>query len=112
MCRDLITRFDGRVPDTRAALMSLPGVGRKCADIMLRFTFQEPVVAVDTHVHRLSNRLGLATGKTEAQTATSLEARTPPAYRMDGHMLLVRQGKYVCRARTPSCEACVLEDLC
>ena len=112
MAGALIERFGGVVPRDRAGLMSLPGVGRKCADIVLRFTFGEGVVAVDTHVHRLVNRLGLARGKTEAQTATALEPRVPERFRMDGHILLIRHAKRVCRARRARCEACILADLC
>ncbi|MEM8850268.1 MAG: endonuclease III, partial [Pseudomonadota bacterium] len=84
MCQALIEDHGGQVPTDRAGLMSLPGVGRKCADIVLHFTFGEPVVAVDTHVHRVCNRLGLAQGKTEAQTAKSLEAHLPDGFRPDG----------------------------
>lgn len=112
MCRTLLDRFGGVVPRDRAGLMSLPGVGRKCADIVLRFTFGEPVVAVDTHVHRLANRLGLARGRTEERTAASLEPRLPEDARMDGHILLIRHAKRVCTARRPRCGSCMLRDLC
>lgn len=112
MCAALIADHGGTVPTTRTGLMSLPGVGRKCADIVLHFTFGEATVAVDTHVHRVCNRLGLASGKTEAQTAASLEDRLPPAFRPDGHVLLLTHGKRTCRARTPKCEACLLANLC
>ncbi len=112
MAADLLARFDGEVPATREALMSLPGVGRKSADIMLRFTFGQPVTAVDTHVHRVCNRLGLARGKTEAQTAGALEPRIPGAYGMSAHLLLLDHGKQVCKARKPRCETCALVDLC
>ena len=112
MCAALIEDHAGIVPRTRAGLMALPGVGRKCADIVLSFTFGEAVIAVDTHVHRVCNRTGLASGKTEAQTATSLEARIPEAFLRDGHVLILTHGKQVCRARTPKCDACALADLC
>ncbi|MGR3541951.1 MAG: endonuclease III domain-containing protein [Hasllibacter sp.] len=112
MCDHLVRELDGRVPATREGLMALPGVGRKCADIVLHFTFGEAVVAVDTHVHRVCNRTGLAEGKIEAQTAASLEGRLPNGYRMTGHKLLLAFGKKVCRARRPACEACPLPDLC
>ena len=112
MCQALLDDHGGRVPRTREGLMSLPGVGRKCADIVLHFTFGEAVVAVDTHVHRVCNRTGLATGKTEAQTAASLEARIPDAYRQVGHVLLLDFGKTVCRSRRPRCDACPVADLC
>ena len=112
MCKDLLTRFDGIVPDNRQDLMSLPGVGRKSADIMLRFTFDQPYVAVDTHVFRLTSRMGLAQGKTEAQLARDLEPKIPTQYRMGAHMWLLNHGKYVCLARAPRCAACNLSDLC
>jgi endonuclease III len=112
MCKGLLERFDGQVPRTRTELMSLPGVGRKCADIVLRFTFGEPVVAVDTHVYRLVNRLGLARGRTEAATAAMLEPRVPERFRMDAHIRLIRHGKTVCTARRPRCEVCILAELC
>ncbi|CTQ49715.1 endonuclease III domain-containing protein [Jannaschia donghaensis] len=112
MCAALLEDHDGIVPTTRKGLMSLPGVGRKCADIVLHFTFGQATVAVDTHVHRVCNRLGLATGKTEEQTATSLEARLPAAFLPDGHVLLLTHGKRTCRARAPRCDTCLLADLC
>lgn len=96
----------------RKGLMSLPGVGRKCADIVLHFTFGEATVAADTHVHRICNRTGLAAGKTEAQTADSLEKRLPDGFLRDGHLLLLTHGKTICRARTPRCDTCPLADLC
>ncbi|MDJ0894028.1 MAG: endonuclease III [Alphaproteobacteria bacterium] len=112
MCRDLQLRFAGEVPSTRRELMSLPGVGRKSADIMLRFVFGEPAVAVDTHVHRVCNRTGLARGKTEAQTAVSLEPRVPDGYRFGAHMWLLEHGKRICKARKPACGQCLLADMC
>ncbi|MEM9794859.1 MAG: endonuclease III [Pseudomonadota bacterium] len=112
MCQSLLHDHGGVVPTTRAGLMSLPGVGRKCADIVLSFTFGEAVVAVDTHVHRVCNRTGLAMGKTEAQTARSLEARIPDAFRRDGHVLLLTLGKRLCRARRPHCGDCPVASLC
>ena len=112
MCRHLIDALGGAVPRDRAGLMSLPGVGRKCADIVMHFTYGEDVVAVDTHVHRVCNRTGLAAGKTEAQTAASLEGRLPAGAARDGHVLLLAHGKRVCRARAPRCPDCPVEDLC
>ncbi len=112
MCGALLSDHDGTVPTTREGLMSLPGVGRKCADIVLHFTFGTDTIAVDTHVHRVCNRTGLAVGKTEAQTAASLEARIPDGFLGDGHLLLLNHGKRTCRARAPRCDACVLAHLC
>jgi endonuclease-3 len=112
LCRALVDEHDGRVPDTRRGLMALPGIGRKCADIMLRFTFDEPTIAVDTHVFRVSRRLGLAGGRTEAQVAAELDERVPSWAKRDGHLWLLRHGKRTCRSRTPRCGDCVLSDLC
>jgi endonuclease-3 len=112
MCRVLLEEHGGVVPETREGLMSLPGVGRKCADIVMSFAFDRDVIAVDTHIHRVCNRTGLAHGKTEAQTAASLEARAPDWALRDGHFWLLGFGKRVCRARNPDCPACPVNDLC
>lgn len=108
----LIEEHDGRVPRDRAGLMRLPGIGRKCADIMLSFSFGQPVMAVDTHIHRVANRIGLARGRNEAETARSLEARAPHWAGRESHMWLLRFGKTTCRARNPRCPDCSLRDLC
>ena len=92
--------------------MKLPGIGRKCADIMLRFSFGKPAIAVDTHVFRVCNRTGLACGKTEAQTAKKLDGRAPDWAKYSGHIWLLEFGKQICRSRGPRCEACFLSDLC
>jgi endonuclease-3 len=102
----------GQVPRSRKGLMALPGIGRKCADIVLRFSFGEDAIAVDTHVHRICNRLGLARGKTEAQTARSLDDRAPDWAKRDGHLWLIAHAKRVCTARAPKCRDCALNDLC
>ena len=112
MCAFLLEEFDGQVPTTREGLMKLPGIGRKCADIVMSFTFGEDVIAVDTHVHRVSNRTGLARGKAEAQTAQSLEGRSPDWAKRDGHFWLLEFGKKICTSRTPKCETCFLAHLC
>jgi len=112
LCCALIDEHGGIVPRERAGLMRLPGIGRKCADIMLLFTYGEPVIAVDTHVHRLCNRIGLAEGRTEAATARSLDDRAPDWAKRDGHMWLLDFGKIQCRSRAPRCETCPLNDLC
>lgn len=111
-CEALIAEHGTVVPDTRAGLMSLPGIGRKCADIVLSFTFGHDVIAVDTHVHRVCNRIGLAHGKTDAKTAQSLEERTPDWAMRDGHFWLIQFGKRVCTARAPRCDRCPVSDLC
>ena len=112
LCTYLIEELDGVVPTTREGLMALPGIGRKCADIVLSFTFDRDVIAVDTHVHRVANRTGLARGKTEAQTAASLDARSPDWAKRDGHFWLLQFGKTVCTSRAPDCENCVVNHLC
>lgn len=112
LCRALLDDCGGIVPRDRAGLMDLPGIGRKCADIMLLFSFGEATIAVDTHVHRVCNRLGLARGRSEAQTAVSLDDRSPAWAKRAGHMQLLEFGKRTCRARAPRCGRCVLADLC
>ena len=102
----------GVVPRTREGLMALPGIGRKCADIVMSFTFGEAVIAVDTHVHRVCNRTGLARGKTDAKTAEALEARAPGWAMDEGHFWLIQHGKRTCTARSPDCPRCVVNDLC
>jgi len=111
-CEALIAEHGGIVPDTREGLMSLPGIGRKCADIVLSFTFGRDVIAVDTHVNRVCNRIGLAQGRTDAKTAQSLEARSPEWALHDGHFWLIQFGKRVCTARAPKCDRCPVGDLC
>ena len=112
LCRALIDAHGKRVPRDRKGLMRLPGIGRKCADIMLHFSFGQNTIAVDTHVHRVCNRIGLARGRSEADTARSLEARAPDWALADGHLRLLEFGKRTCRARAPKCPNCCLNDLC
>jgi endonuclease-3 len=112
MSQQLIDRHQGQVPDDRAALMQLTGVGRKSTDIMMRFVFNEPAIAVDTHVHRISNRLGIAKTKAEHKTAEILERDTPDQYRWGAHEWLIGYGKYVCKARNPQCGQCMFADIC
>lgn len=111
-CTALIAEHGGVVPDTREGLMSLPGIGRKCADIVMSFTFGKDVIAVDTHVHRVCNRIGLTDAKTAEKTAQQLEDRSPQWALADGHFWLIQFGKRVCRARVPKCDICVVSDLC
>jgi endonuclease-3 len=112
LCRAVLDLHDGKIPRNRAGLMALPGIGRKCADIMLLFSYGEPVIAVDTHVHRVCNRLGLASGKSEAETARNLDARAPAWAKVNGHMQLLDFGKKICRARAPKCPNCTLSSIC
>ena len=111
-CRLLIERHHGQVPDTREALESLPGVGRKTANVILNTAFGQPTIAVDTHIFRLANRIGLAPGKTPLEVEQKLLKTTPEAFLRDAHHLLILHGRYVCQARTPKCGQCVIRDLC
>jgi endonuclease III len=104
--------FDGRVPSTREALQSLPGVGRKTANVVLNTAFGDETFAVDTHVFRVSNRTGLAPGKTPEQVEAKLDKRVPQPFRRDAHHWLILHGRYTCKARTPECWRCVIADLC
>lgn len=111
-CEALLAEHGGIVPQTREGLLSLPGIGRKCADIVLSFTFGHDIIAVDTHVHRVSNRIGLAEARTAERTAEQLEERSPGWALRDGHFWLIQHGKRICRARSPRCAVCPVNDLC
>ncbi|MDE2120419.1 MAG: endonuclease III [Betaproteobacteria bacterium] len=108
----LLSQHDGQVPGSREALEALPGVGRKTANVVLNVAFGQPTLAVDTHVLRVSNRLGLARGTTPLQVETRLMKVVPPAYAHDAHHWLILHGRYVCKARRPECWRCGLTDLC
>ena len=110
--RLLIEQHGGRVPRTRAELEALPGVGRKTANVVLNVAFGEPTMAVDTHIFRVSNRTGLAPGKNPLEVETALLKRVPPAYLMDAHHWLILHGRYVCIARRPLCEECLVAQFC
>ncbi|MGB3796789.1 MAG: endonuclease III [Alteraurantiacibacter sp.] len=111
-CEALLGEHGAVVPDTREGLLSLPGIGRKCADIVLSFTFDRDVIAVDTHVHRVCNRIGLTDAKTADRTAQQLEDRSPQWAMRDGHFWLIQFGKRICRARSPQCNVCPVNDIC
>lgn len=111
-CRILVERFGGAVPSERAALESLPGVGRKTANVVLNVAFGEPTIAVDTHIFRVANRLGLAPGRTPLAVEQRLLDVVPPPFRQHAHHWLILHGRYVCTARKPDCPACALVDLC
>ena len=111
-CRILIERFDGEVPRTREELESLPGVGRKTANVILNTAFGEPTIAVDTHIFRVANRTGLAPGKTPLAVEKRLVRLTPDEFKKDAHHWLILHGRYTCKARKPDCPHCVIEDLC
>jgi endonuclease-3 len=108
----LIERFDGAVPASRDDLVTLPGVGRKTANVVLNMAFGEATFAVDTHVFRVSNRLPLAPGKTPEQVEAGLEKLVPEPYRMHAHHWLILHGRYTCKAQRPECWRCPLTDLC
>jgi endonuclease-3 len=111
-CAILVEQHEGRVPRTREALEALPGVGRKTANVVLNVAFGEPTMAVDTHVFRVSNRTGLAPGRTPLAVELALLERIPPAYRVDAHHWLILHGRYVCTARAPHCHGCALRRWC
>jgi endonuclease-3 len=105
-------QYDGKVPNSREALEQLPGVGRKTANVVLNIAFGEPTIAVDTHIFRVSNRTGLAPGKTPLAVETKLEARVPTKFKLHAHHWLILHGRYVCKARKPDCAHCLINDLC
>ncbi len=111
-CRLLIEQHGGQVPRNRDALEALPGVGRKTANVVLNVAFGETTNPVDTHVFRVSNRTGLAPGKTPPAVEKQLDRRVPKAYRQDAHHWLILHGRYVCTARSPQCGACTVRECC
>jgi len=112
LSRLLIERHGGRVPNDRAALEALPGVGRKTANVVLNIAFGQPTIAVDTHIFRIGNRIGLATGRTPAEVESGLEKVVPEARKLNAHHWLILHGRYVCKARKPECGRCLIADLC
>jgi endonuclease-3 len=112
LSKALIRDFGGNVPRTREELQTLPGVGRKTANVVLNTAFGEETFAVDTHVFRVCNRTGLAPGKTPEEVEAKLDKFVPKPFRRDAHHWLILQGRYVCKARTPECWRCVVADLC
>ncbi|MGB3742888.1 MAG: endonuclease III [Castellaniella sp.] len=111
-CELLLERHEGQVPDQREALEALPGVGRKTANVVLNTAFGQIAMAVDTHIFRVSNRTGIAPGKTVLAVEQALLRRVPKAYLLDAHHWLILHGRYVCVARKPKCPQCPLADLC
>ncbi|NOQ63829.1 MAG: endonuclease III [Methyloprofundus sp.] len=112
LCRRLLDEFQGIVPETRAELESLAGVGRKTANVILNTAFGQPVMAVDTHIFRVSNRTHIAKGKNVLEVELQLDKHVPKQYKLDAHHLLILHGRYTCIARKPRCSSCVIEDLC
>ena len=111
-CQDLVEKFAGEVPDNRADLESLAGVGRKTANVVLNTAFGQPTMAVDTHIFRVGNRTGLATGKNVREVEDKLVERIPDEFIVDAHHYLILHGRYTCKARTPKCGKCPVYDEC
>jgi endonuclease-3 len=112
LSRKLIAEHGSQVPRSREALEALPGVGRKTANVVLNIAFGEPTIAVDTHIFRVGNRTGLATGKTPLEVEMKLEQVMPADYKQHAHHWLILHGRYTCVARKPLCEKCIIADLC
>ena len=112
LSRKLVDDFGGEVPQTREALVTLPGVGRKTANVVMSMAFGIPTIAVDTHIFRIANRIGLAPGKTPDAVEEHLMRVIPKDYLFHAHHWLILHGRYVCKARKPECERCVIADLC
>lgn len=111
-CHLLMDNHGGVVPQTREELEALPGVGRKTANVILNTAFGQPTIAVDTHIFRVSNRIGLAPGKDVIEVEKKLLKFVPDEFKHDAHHWLILHGRYVCQARKPKCGACIIEDMC
>ncbi|KPJ67281.1 MAG: endonuclease III [Coxiella sp. DG_40] len=111
-CRILIDKYNSKIPDTSEELESLPGVGRKTANVILNIVFNKPVIAVDTHIFRVSNRTKLAIGKNPLEVEKKLTSLIPKNFIHDAHHLLLLHGRYTCTAKNPHCKKCVIKDLC
>jgi endonuclease-3 len=112
LCERLVKDYGGEIPTTREALETLPGVGRKTANVVMNIAFGAPTIAVDTHLFRVSNRIPLATGKTPLEIERGLEAIIPDAYKRHAHHWLILHGRYICKALRPECGRCLIADLC
>ena len=112
LSRKLVAEHGGHVPRSREALEALPGVGRKTANVVLNIAFGEPTIAVDTHIFRVGNRTGIATGKTPFEVEMKLEQVVPAEFKPHAHHWLILHGRYTCVARRPLCEKCIISDLC
>lgn len=112
LSKTLVEDYGGKVPEDRDALESLPGVGRKTANVVLNVAFGQPTLAVDTHIFRVSNRTGLAPGKTPLDVELCLEKVVPDRYKLHAHHWLILHGRYVCKARKPECWRCLISDIC
>lgn len=111
-CKMLITRHEGQVPDNRASLEALPGVGRKTANVILNTAFGEPTIAVDTHIFRVCNRTGIAGGRNVKEVEEKLLKYVPEEFKFNAHHWLILHGRYTCTARKPKCRQCVIHDEC
>ena len=111
-CRLLMEQHKGKVPDSREALEALPGVGRKTANVILNTAFGQPTIAVDTHIFRVANRIGLAAGRTPLAVEKHLLENVPKKYLHDAHHWLILHGRYVCTARKPHCPTCIIRNIC
>jgi endonuclease-3 len=111
-CHLLLEKHGGEVPQTREVLETLPGVGRKTANVVLNTAFGQPTIAVDTHIFRVANRTGIAPGKDVREVEDGLLRKVPKEYRLDAHHWLILHGRYICKARKPACERCPIVDLC
>ncbi len=112
LSRLLIERFDGEVPSSRAAMQSLPGVGRKTANVVLNMWWRQPAMAVDTHIFRVGNRTGIAPGRDVVAVERALEDQVPAPFALHAHHWLILHGRYTCTARKPACRVCIINDLC
>ncbi|WP_423069476.1 endonuclease III [Devosia sp. CN2-171] len=112
LSQQLIEKFNSKVPEHREALESLPGVGRKTANVVLNIAFRQPTIAVDTHLFRVSNRTGLAPGNTPLEVETGLMKVTPDQYMLHAHHWLILHGRYICKARKPDCWRCIIREWC
>jgi len=112
LSRILVDEHDSQVPQARTVLETLPGVGRKTANVVCNMAFGQPTIAVDTHIFRVGNRTGLASGKTPLAVERKLENVTPARFRHHAHHWLILHGRYVCKARKPNCPGCIVNDLC
>jgi len=108
----LMDDYGGKIPQTREELMTLPGVGRKTANVVLNIAFGQPTIAVDTHLFRVGNRTGMAKGKTPEEVERKLEKKIPKEFLQHAHHWLILHGRYVCKARKPDCASCAVSDLC
>ncbi|MCR5495281.1 MAG: endonuclease III [Treponema sp.] len=112
LSKKLCSDFEGKVPDSREKLMTLPGVGRKTANVVLNVVFNQPTMPVDTHLLRICPKIGLAEGNTPETVEASLLQRIPEKYMLHAHHWLILHGRYVCKAKKPDCENCIIKDLC